>query len=178
MTTAHGQSAFQVGDRVSVLMGPKKLWGVVVEDRGPLGVNGRRVFRVEIPIDPFEPMTMELPEDEMEAIAPDAEMAAPIESDEITDYLTNGGLISILRSNLSGGKYQPRAWLCRDQLGNITHTFVPERGMVGGQLVPSLAMRDRKILRPKREAVLSFVESFGLNSKEAERVVSEVGTTP
>ena len=34
-------------------------------------------------------------------------------------------LVSILRSNVSGGKNQPRVWLCLDQLGNVTSITDP-----------------------------------------------------
>ncbi len=178
MNTTRKQSSFRVGDRVRVDFGRRKLTGVIVEDRGAIGVQGRRLFQVDIPMDPFEPMSVELPEDEMEAIPSGTEVARPIEKKRITDYLANGGLISILRSNLLGGKNQPRVWLCLDQLGNVTHTFVPERGVIGGQLVPFGAIRDDKVFTPKRDSVLSFIESFGLNRQEAEKAVSEVGTAP
>jgi hypothetical protein len=178
MSVTHGQSSFQVGDRVRVDFGRRKLTGVIVEDRGAIGAQGRHLFQVDIPMDPFEPMTMELPEDEMEAIPPGTELARPIDPQRIIDYLINGGLISILRSNLSGGKNQPRGWLCLDQLGNVTHTFVPERGVIGGQLVPFRAVHEDKVFTPKRNAVLSFIESFGLSRQEAEKIVSDVGTAP
>ena len=178
MSTTHGISSFHVGDRVRVDFGRRKLTGVIVEDRGEIGIQGRRLFQVDIPMDPFEPMSVELPEEEMEAIAPGTEVARPIDKQRITDYLVNGGLLSILDSNLSGGKFQPGVWLCLDQLGNVTHTFVSERGMIGGQVVPFQALYDSKIFKPKRDTVLSFIESFGLNRQEAEQVVSEVGTAP
>ena len=129
-------------------------------------------------MDPFEPMSVELPDDEIEAIAPGTEVARPFDKHQITDYLVNGGLISILRSNLSGGKNQPRVWLCLDQIGNVTHTFIPERGLIGGQVVPFWAVHDDKVFAAKRDSVVSFIESFGLNHQEAEKVVSEVGTAP
>lgn len=129
-------------------------------------------------MDPFEPLRVEMPEDEMELIPPGAEVRPPMDKQKITDYLIHGGLVSILRSNLAGGKNQPRAWLCLDQLGNVTHTFNPERGVVGGQPVPFLALRQAKIFTPKLDSVLSFVQSFGLNHQEAEKVVSELGTAP
>ncbi len=176
MSVTQGESRFHVGDRVRVDLGRRKLTGVIVEDRGAIGAQGRRLFQVDIPMDPFEPMSVELPEDEMEAIAPGTEVARPIDSQRTIDYLVNGGLISILRSNISGGKNQPRAWLCLDQLGNVTHTFIPERGEIGGQLVPFWAVHEDKVFTPKRDSVLSFVESLGLNRLEAEKVVSEVGT--
>jgi hypothetical protein len=163
---------------VRIDFGRRKLTGTIVEDLGAIGVRGRRFFQVDIPMDPFEPMSVELPEDEMEAIPPGAEVIRSLDKQRIIEYLVHGGLISILRSNLSGGKNHPRAWLCPDQLGNVTHTFVPERGVLGGQSIPVGAVHDNKVFAPKRDSVLSFVESFGLNRHEAEKVVSEVGTAP
>lgn len=176
MSTTHKYSPFRVGDRVRIDLGPHKLTGVIVEDRGAIGIQGRHLFRVDVPMDPFEPMTVELPEDEIEA-ARTEEGTAPITKEKIMDYLKNGGLISILRSNISGGKNQPRAWLCLDNLGNVTHTFTPERGILGGQLVPFGAVSDEKIFAPKRDCVVSFVETFDLSYDEADTVVSEVGTS-
>ncbi len=178
MNTTYGQSDFQVGDRVRVDFGRRKLVGVIAEDRGAIGARGRHLFQVSIPIDPFEPMLVELPEDEMEAIAPGTEADLPLAKHRIMDYLKYGGLTSILRSNLTGGRNQPRVWLCLDQLGNVTHTFIPERGVVGGQHVPFGAVYGDKVFAAKRDSVLSFAESFGLNRTEAEKVVSEVGTAP
>lgn len=66
MNTTNGQSSFQVGDRVRVDFGRRKLTGVIVEDRGAIGAHGRHLFQVDFPMDPFEPMSVELPEDEME----------------------------------------------------------------------------------------------------------------
>ena len=152
--------------------------GVIVEDRGPIGVQGRRLFQVSIPMDPHEPMMVELPENEMEAVNGETEPVPTLARQKIIAYLVHGGLIAILRSNLSGGCNQPRVWLCLDQLGNVTHTFNPERGVTGGQTAPALAIHDYKIFTSKRAEVLSFVESFGLSRLEAAKVVSEVGTAP
>lgn len=178
MSTPKKKVSFRVGDRVRIDFGRRKLTGVVVEDRGPLGVHGRRLYQVDLPMDPDEPMTVELPEDEMELIPPGTDDKQPLDKQKVTDYLIYGGLVSILQSNLSGGKNQPRAWLCRDQLGNVTHTFIPERGIVGGQLVPFFALHEDKVFAPKLDSVLSFLQGFGLNRQEAEKVVSEVGTAP
>ncbi|MHB1426941.1 MAG: hypothetical protein ACYC3I_27620 [Gemmataceae bacterium] len=178
MSTKHRRPSFRIGDRVRVDMGRRKLTGVIVEDLGPLGVQGRRLFQVDFPMDPDDPMSMMLPEDEMELIPPEEECNRPMDKQKIVEYLIHGGLTSILRSNLAGGKNQPRVWLCPDQLGNVTHTFVPERGVVGGQVVPSAALRENKIFTPKLDSVLSFIQSFGLDRREAEKVVSEVGTAP
>ena len=178
MSVSQRQSSFQVGDRVRVDFGRRKLTGVIVEDRGAIGAQGRHLFLVDIPMDPFEPMSVELPEDELQPSPSGTEATRPIDKQKVADYLVNGGLISILRANLSGGKNQPRVWLCLDQLGNVTHTFIPERGVIGGQLVPFWTVHDDKVFTPKRDSVVSFVESFGLNRQEADKVVSEVGTEP
>ena len=171
MSVTRGQSPFHIGDRVRIDFGRRKLTGVIVEDRGAIGAQGRHLFQVDIPMDPFEPMSVELPEDEIESIPSETETTRPIDKRRITDYLVNGGLISILRSNA-------RIWLCLDQLGNVTHTFVPERGVIGGELVPFESVHDDKVFTPKRDFVLSFVESVGLNRREAEMIVPEVGTAP
>jgi hypothetical protein len=178
MSTVHRQASFHIGDLVRIDFGRRKLTGVIVEDRGAIGAQGRHLFQVEIPMDPFEPMNVELPGDEIEPVAPETLTASSLDKRKIVNYLVNGGLISILRSNLSGGKSQPRVWLCLDQLGNITHTLVPERGVIGGQVVPFWAVQDDKVFLPERDRVLSFVESFGLSRQEAEQVVFEVGTAP
>ncbi len=178
MSTTRNSSSFHVGDRVKIDFGQQKLTGVIVEDRGPIGVRGRRLFRVEIPMEPDEPLMVELPENEME-VAPLSDAAGKsLTAEKIIEYLTNGGLISMLRSNISGGRSQPRVWLCLDNLGNVTHTFVPERGLVGGQLVPFWALQDDKIFEPGRKSVVAFVESFGLSHQQAEQVVSQVGIAP
>ncbi len=178
MSTTQGESTFRVGDRVAIRLGRRTLTGVIVEDRGGIGVRGRRLFRVDIPMDPFEPMEVELPEDEMEPVAEGAEATGSIDRDRIAEYLVNGGLISILRSNLLGGKNQPRVWLSLDNLGNVTHTLAPERGIIGGQMVPFGAVHDDKVFTPRRDAVLSFIEGFGLTQRQAEQIVAEVGAAP
>jgi hypothetical protein len=119
-------------------------------------------------------MEMELPEDDLEPVR--VELDAPLDKGKIIEYLTNGGLTSILRANLPDNRTSAGVWLCRDQLGNVTHTFVAERGVVGGEPIPYSALRGHKILGPRRDAVISFVESFGLTRGEAEEVVSEIGT--
>ena len=178
MSKKRRRPSFRVGDRVRVDYGLHKVFAVVVEDRGPIGIHGRQLFQVEIPIDPFEPMRVERPEDEMELIPPEEDLDRPMDKQKIIDYLRYGGLVSMLWANFAGGTNQPRAWLCRDQLGNVTHTFNPDRGGVGGQIIPSWALREHKIFAPKLDSVLSFLQSFDLDRQEAEKVVSEVGTAP
>lgn len=129
-------------------------------------------------MDPFESMTFEMTEDEMEPVDAQAESKIVLDKEKIKDYLANGGLISILRSNLSGGRGQPRVWLRPDSLGNVTHTFEQERGVRGGEVPPFMAVHDDKVFLPKRGEVLAFLQSFDLDRSEAEKILSAIGTAP
>jgi len=124
-------------------------------------------------MDPFDPMEFELPENE---IQPDTGIDNPLTSEEVKQYLANGGLLLILSAGSDGSS--SRVWLRRDTLGNVTHTFVEERGMVGGAAIPPRAESDGKIFTPLRQKVVQFVRSFDLTEKEANSVVDRVGTHP
>jgi hypothetical protein len=167
---------FQVGDRVRAHIARGIIPGVIIEDRGPIGFRGRRLYQVTIPENPFETKDYELQEDEIEPLDESTQSAAALDKKQTIAFLKHGGLLSILRSNLSGGWSQPRVWLRPDSLGNVTHTFLPEWGVIGGQLVPFQAIRGDKILMSKREDVRALLQSFGLNPSEAEDVLSSVGT--
>jgi hypothetical protein len=151
---------------------------VIIEDLGPLGVGGRHLYEVEVPMDPFESTISTLREDEIEPAGEPTEAERRLARKEIINYLRNGGLISILFTDLSGGRNQPRVWLCRDSLGNLTHTFAEERGIVGGRTVPFSAIYGDRVFSPKKDEVLSFLQSFNLNRDEAEYVLASVGTAP
>lgn len=167
--------AFKVGDHVRVPMGRARVLGIITEDRGPIGVHGRRLYQVEIPSDPFEPTTFELPEDAMEPVDP-AEPAPSLDEKQVEKYLAQGGLIAILQSNQSGGRSQPRVWLTLDSLGNVTHTFTEERGIAGGAAVPFWAFSGEKIFLPELDKVRAYLKTFGLNDEAVERVVNAVGS--
>jgi hypothetical protein len=79
---------------------------------------------------------------------------------------------------MSGGKNQPRVWLTRDSLGNVVHTFVAERGILGGATVPPFALHDNRVFAPKRDEVLAYLATFGLSSEDARSVVDAIGTAP
>ena len=135
MSTAHRQEArFRVGDWISFRYGPRQVWAQVIEDRGPLGVNGRRLYRVRMDQESGESVAFEVTEDDLTPAQPDRT--------EIIDYLTRGGLLQILRSNLGGGPRQPRVWLTFNPHGRLSHTFTAERGLVGGATVPFFALHE------------------------------------
>ena len=170
-------AAFHVGDRVKFPLVTQTVRGVIVEDRGPLGVGGRRLYRVEVPLDPDEPMFYTMPENDLRPDEDWETRRTALTKEKVIRYLKGGGLISILQRNTSGGKHQPRVWLSLDQLGNVTYTFDADRGIIGGETVPFWTLHENsKIL--KAEKVLQFLATFGLNRQEAEEVVRAVGTAP
>jgi hypothetical protein len=50
---------------VSIRLGTQLVAARIIEDRGPLGVGGRRLYRVEISVVPGETLSFELPEDDL-----------------------------------------------------------------------------------------------------------------
>jgi hypothetical protein len=161
---------FRVGDWVSLEYGPQRVLGQVVEDRGPLGVKGRRLYGLSVTLGD-ETFPIEVPEDDLKPVT------AP-SPQEVKEYLKGGGLVTILRANLSGGKHQPRAWLLARLRGGVIHTFTQSRGLVGGKTVPFFALQEDKVFTPKEGEVIDFLKSFRLNDQEAEEVVRYVGTAP
>ena len=55
-----------VGATVRFRFGVRNVHGRVVEDRGPIGVGGRRLYAVEFPLTDQEMSVVELPESEIE----------------------------------------------------------------------------------------------------------------
>jgi hypothetical protein len=167
-----------VGDAVRVPMGHGKAAGVVTEDRGPIGLGGRHLYQVEVAMDPFDSVTVELPEDEFE-VNSETNGPKPLVREEIIDYLKTGGLIAILRLNLGDGIRQPKVWICRDSLGGVTHTLSEERGLIGGETVPLSTVHQGRVFKPKENQVLDFLmKSFRLHEGDAREVLNSVGVAP
>ncbi len=61
---------FRKGDRVRFQFGIYPVEGVVKEDRGPLGINGRHLYGVEFPfgLHAESPSHIELPAEELQLI--------------------------------------------------------------------------------------------------------------
>ncbi|MBA4064929.1 MAG: hypothetical protein C0501_14685 [Isosphaera sp.] len=57
---------YRVGDKIKIHWGTTLVIGEVTEDRGPLGVGGRRLYGVRFTLTDDEPSYIELPEVEME----------------------------------------------------------------------------------------------------------------
>lgn len=161
---------FRIGDWVSFLYGMHHVWAQVIEDRGQLGVKGRRLYRIRWDQTYSEPIESEIPEDYLEA--------ATLDKADILRYLKQGGLVALLQTHLIRGKSKPRVWLTFTYQGEITHTLDAARGSMGGIEVPFFALLEEKVFAPKTEEVLTFLKGFGLSRAEAEEVVATVGTAP
>jgi hypothetical protein len=61
---------FHIGDWVKFDYGPKKVSARIVEDRGLLGIQGRRLYRVQLDKELGEASTFEVPENELETELP------------------------------------------------------------------------------------------------------------
>jgi|SRR5271157_783086 len=57
---------FRVGDPVRFLYGTEKVAGEILEDRGPLGDYGRRLYRVRINAGQEDESSFEIPEEDIE----------------------------------------------------------------------------------------------------------------
>ncbi len=75
---------FHIGDWVKFDYGPKKVSARIVEDRGPLGVQGRRLYRVQLDEKLGDASTFEMPENELDATLPPVRMSYDVR------YIRNG----------------------------------------------------------------------------------------
>jgi hypothetical protein len=60
---------FKKGDLVSFLFGTGRAAGEVVEDRGCLGVGGRRLYGIHFELNPGDRRYIEVPEEDLTAAA-------------------------------------------------------------------------------------------------------------
>ncbi len=59
---------FRVSDWVSLIGSPEHVLAQIVEDRGPIGVGGRRLYAVRLDQGGDEPTVFELPEEDLAAV--------------------------------------------------------------------------------------------------------------
>src|SRR5262249_42968066 len=140
-----------------------------------VGYNGPRWYTVQITMDPDEPQPWTVEEAKME---PDTISRVPLEQLEIIEFLKES-LWGILLWNPSTEREDPVVWLSRGSTGQITYTFSPRRGLIGGRLVPEYALgRGHQIDARKKDEVAEFLLGFGLTPEEAEDVIQAVGVAP
>ncbi len=63
-------SQYHVGDWVRFKWGVTPVVGIIIEDRGHIGVAGRRLWRIRVRLDDYDVRTVTLPEEEMEPSGP------------------------------------------------------------------------------------------------------------
>jgi len=125
-TTEAAFTPFSVGQIVQFVFGTSLARGQIIEDRGPLGAEGRHIDRLRVDHDPYDPAIFEMPEDELELV-PDDDTAASrsISALEVVDYLQRGGASRHPSSRRFGGaratsrlavqrqRRKPDTYLCR-----------------------------------------------------------------
>jgi hypothetical protein len=62
------ESRFHRGDRVRFRLAGRSLHGLVKEDRGPIGIGGRRLYLIEFQAEPESPSQVELPAEQLEPL--------------------------------------------------------------------------------------------------------------
>jgi hypothetical protein len=91
----------RVGDRVVLMIGTREVEGAVVEDRGLIGVGGRRIVRVRAELDD-EVQEFEVPEDELR-------LATKERKDRVRLFRDNkGGSFICAACRWSGGNLETR----------------------------------------------------------------------
>lgn len=69
-TNGSRKKTLRVGARVSFHLGGRDVIGTVIEDRGPLGVGGRRLLRIRLELSGVaDPIEVEVPESELSVAA-------------------------------------------------------------------------------------------------------------
>jgi hypothetical protein len=70
-SAAFNPGPFREGDRVRLLWGLTPVEGIIIEDRGNLGVGGRRLYRVQVQLDDniTEPMESTRPAEDLTLVA-------------------------------------------------------------------------------------------------------------
>jgi hypothetical protein len=58
-----------VGTLVKFMFGGNEVQATVIEDRGPVGANGRRILRVRLELAATDPMEFEVPADDVRIAA-------------------------------------------------------------------------------------------------------------
>jgi hypothetical protein len=108
MKSRNGKPApkYRFGDRVQFEFGGRIVWGMITEDRGIIGHDGRRVYYVSMPFDPYD---SELNIKDEEELEPDTISRVPLEKAEVIGFLKNSGLTSNAKIPRSGSAVAPTA---------------------------------------------------------------------
>lgn len=175
MPIAVSRGRYHTGTPVVLQYGVIPTLARVIEERGPLGVDGRHIYRIRILNGGEDTEAFEMPEDELSPVT--------LAREDVINYLASGGLIDMLGRNQGGGPNPPRVWLTYSPRRKepkgwelvVAHTFIAEEGILGGEPIPFFVLTGRKIFEPEKRKVLQFLKSFDLNGADAEDVIRRVG---
>jgi hypothetical protein len=70
MPSKKSQRTIRVGDKVRFQLAGRTVRGKVREDRGPIGVGGRRLYLITYEMGKGNTYSIELPRDEIDAVVP------------------------------------------------------------------------------------------------------------
>src|SRR5271157_4405672 len=131
---------FHIGDWVKFDYGPKKVSAMIVEDRGLLGIQGRRLYRVQLDKELGEASTFEVPENELETELPPVRLSYEVKY--ISTGNTNVWHASTRKERVLKG-------VKAADLFRSARVFRPRHS----------AFRSARVFRPRRSAV-SFGEGL------------------
>lgn len=150
---------FRPGDWVTFRYGVMPVIAQIIEDRGPLAGGGRRLYRIRLEWEHDASHCFEMPEQDLEKIVPDEGAMARYREQEglkdaVLQYLKQGGLVKILRTNIQGDRpveSHPKAWLTCSPRRRVSYTLTPGPAAIGsGATVPFWALEEDQIRPHKR----------------------------
>ena len=68
MTATLALKPLKRGDHVRIQFGYAPVEGIITEERGPIGIGGRRLYTVEFEFGVEEPYRIDLPADEIDVV--------------------------------------------------------------------------------------------------------------
>ena len=168
------QPKIRVGDRVAFDWVFNHLVGIVVEITAPILPGKKRLIRVSVPNDPYEEETYPITIDDISAVGDEIPTPEAITNAEAFDYIQNS-LLSIIYAGYDEHRYA-RVWLKREHgNGFLTHTYVPDRGMLGGGGVPYDVLWNNKLKQSRLDEVRTFLKSFQLAHEQVESIIHKIG---
>jgi hypothetical protein len=159
---------FQVGEWVAAPTGSRKIIGQIVEDRGPIGMKGRRLYRLRIDRDDVE-STIEVPEVDLEP-APDIQ---PAESASDQGYSTQNWPLQRFhikyRKNKDANVWTAELSPIRSDAVPPMSSLVEERGGASADLVSVSVEYD-----PRADDPRDRPEIWASLTAKARRIADEV----
>lgn len=164
-----------VGNKVLIEMPSGPIEGTVFEDCGPLARDNSHIYGIVLHHDPYEDTITQLPENHIVMAGEEVPPLEPITNAEAFDYLL-GTFQIMLYAGYDEHRYA-RVWLKRgySHNGMLTHTYFPERGMLGGGGVPYDVLWNNKLKQTRLDEVRTFLKTFELTDEQVETIITKIG---